>query len=228
MIGHRDRRHGVWLGAARLDDGLNLPASSTAGTALAAGIIRPRPSPPRGRPEAAWRDAGGHLSPNAGWPEAAVAGALAQPWRPRSYAGRSVDLARMGDGQAPTGAPDIMRALALYRATLNLTTCLSPAPALLWPLGPRIFHRTHSDLDADRGVNRFKLYAGSSLIPPFNARGSSHVDVTPVVLAADLRGVTLPNRIVLSPLCMYPARRRRQRLAFRPSQHLRARLPHFR
>ncbi|MEC8563157.1 MAG: adenosylcobinamide-phosphate synthase CbiB [Pseudomonadota bacterium] len=145
MIGHRDRRHLAFgWAAARLDDGLNLPAArlTAVGFALAAGITQAAPlAALRAALRAAWRDAGGHLSPNAGWPEAAVAGALGLTLGgPRSYAGRSVDLARMGDGQAPTGAPDIMRALALYRATLNLTTCLvAGALALLWAFGAADF-----------------------------------------------------------------------------------------
>ncbi|MGB1006799.1 MAG: cobalamin biosynthesis protein CobD/CbiB, partial [Thalassobaculaceae bacterium] len=145
MIGHRDRRHLAFgWAAARLDDGLNLPAARlTAGVfALAAGMTRATPlAAPGAVLRAAWRDAGGHVSPNAGWPEAAMAGALGLTLGgPRSYAGRRVDLARMGDGRVPVGAPDILRALALYRTTLNLIGGLiAGALALIWVIGAADF-----------------------------------------------------------------------------------------
>ena len=62
------------------------------------------------------RDAGKHRSPNAGWPEAALAGALGFKLAgPRVYGGESVDDVFMGDGRADLDAADIFRALALYR-----------------------------------------------------------------------------------------------------------------
>ncbi len=62
------------------------------------------------------RDAGEHRSPNAGWPEAAMAGALGVRLAgPRRYHGQVVDDAWMGDGRAALDAGDIRRALRLYR-----------------------------------------------------------------------------------------------------------------
>jgi adenosylcobinamide-phosphate synthase len=70
---------------------------------------------------AAWRavrrDAGHHRSPNAGYPEAAMAGALGLSLAGRRfYAGVPVEDAMMGAGRRNAGAADIRRALALYRS----------------------------------------------------------------------------------------------------------------
>ena len=62
------------------------------------------------------RDAKKHRSPNAGWPEAAMAGALDFKLAgPRVYGGEIVDDVFMGDGRADLDVTDIFRALALYR-----------------------------------------------------------------------------------------------------------------
>jgi adenosylcobinamide-phosphate synthase len=62
------------------------------------------------------RDAARHRSPNAGYPEAAMAGALGLSLAgPRFYAGIRVEDAFMGDGRREAEAKDIRRALALYR-----------------------------------------------------------------------------------------------------------------
>ena len=63
-----------------------------------------------------WRDAGRHRSPNAGWPEAAMAGALGLRLNgPRVYGDTQVEDAWMGDGRADAVPDDLDRALALYR-----------------------------------------------------------------------------------------------------------------
>jgi adenosylcobinamide-phosphate synthase len=69
---------------------------------------------------AAWRavlrDASRHRSPNAGYPEAAMAGALGLSLAgPRVYGGVIIDDATMGDGRRDATAADIRRALTLYR-----------------------------------------------------------------------------------------------------------------
>ena len=72
---------------------------------------------PRGAVRAVWRDAKRHRSPNAGWPEAAMAGALGLRLAgPRVYGETLVDDAFMGDGRREATAADITRALRLYRA----------------------------------------------------------------------------------------------------------------
>ncbi len=117
MIGHRSARHRAFgWAAARCDDLANLPASrlSVLWILIAAALL------PGAHPAAAWRavlrDAGKHRSPNAGWPEAAFAGALGLRLAgPRRYADEEVDDAWMGEGRAEAGAADIRRALSLYR-----------------------------------------------------------------------------------------------------------------
>jgi adenosylcobinamide-phosphate synthase len=65
---------------------------------------------------ATWRDAAHHRSPNAGYPEAAMAGALGLALAgPRIYDGVEVDDAVMGFGRRDAEAEDIRRALALFR-----------------------------------------------------------------------------------------------------------------
>ncbi|MGP0090154.1 MAG: adenosylcobinamide-phosphate synthase CbiB [Xanthobacteraceae bacterium] len=117
MIGHRTPRHEIFgWAAARLDDLINLPASRlTALLIVAAAAITKDASAPN-----AWRavrrDAWGHRSPNAGYPEAAMAGALGLALAgQRSYGGVTVFDAVMGDGRREANTADIRAALKLYR-----------------------------------------------------------------------------------------------------------------
>jgi adenosylcobinamide-phosphate synthase len=62
------------------------------------------------------RDARAHRSPNAGWPEAAMAGALGLRLAgPRFNGGVAVDDHWMGDGRAEATPADIRRALSVIR-----------------------------------------------------------------------------------------------------------------
>jgi adenosylcobinamide-phosphate synthase len=117
MIGHRTRRHEAFgWAAARLDDLINLPASRLSALLLiAAAATASRPAAAE-----AWRaiarDAPHHRSPNAGYPEAAMAGALDLALAgPRVYAGVEIEDAIMGRGRRAATAADIRRALALFR-----------------------------------------------------------------------------------------------------------------
>lgn len=116
MIGHKDDRYRAfgWC-AARLDDLVNLPASRLSALWLIlASLILPGASA-RSSVRAVFRDARRHRSPNAGWPEAAMAGALdIRLGGPRHYPGQFVDDAWMGDGRPDVAADDIDRALKLY------------------------------------------------------------------------------------------------------------------
>ena len=122
MVGHRTPRHGSYgFAAAKLDDAVNWPAARLAGLwlVLAAGLSREASA------TAAWRimvrDARGHASPNAGWPEAAMAGALGiRLGGARVYAGRLVEDSAMGDGTRMVGAPTIRQALRVYRTACVL------------------------------------------------------------------------------------------------------------
>ncbi len=125
MIGHRTPRHEAFgWAAARLDDLVNLPAARLAALLLALAS----PAGFRRAARAALRDAGRHRSPNAGWPEAAMAGALGLRLAgPRVYGAVRVDDGWMGDGRAEAGADDIGRALRLYRRAcmLGIATMLA-------------------------------------------------------------------------------------------------------
>jgi adenosylcobinamide-phosphate synthase len=117
MIGHRTPRHEAFgWAAARFDDLVNLPASRLSGLLVVlAAVVMPGASP-----AAAWRavrrDAGKHRSPNAGWPEAAMAGALGIALAgPRAYGGVMGNFAFMGEGgRRELTSVDIRRALRLY------------------------------------------------------------------------------------------------------------------
>ena len=132
MIGFRTPRHAAFgWAAARLDDLVNLPASRLAALLIiaAAGLTK------GASPAAAWRavrrDASRHRSPNAGYPEAAMAGALGLMLAgPRAYGGVMVDDAMMGDGRRAADAADIRAALALYRHADAILIALTALLAL--------------------------------------------------------------------------------------------------
>lgn len=113
MIGHRTPRHEAFgWAAARFDDLLNLiPARLTALLiALTHGLTDPRPI---------LRDAPLHRSPNAGWPEAAMAVALNVALSgPRAYHGEMRDYPWVWpEGRRNPGPADIEAACAaLWRA----------------------------------------------------------------------------------------------------------------
>jgi adenosylcobinamide-phosphate synthase len=117
MIGHRTRRYAAFgWAAARLDDLINLPASRLAALFLVLGAMVAGGSP-QGAVRAVRQDARQHRSPNAGWPEAAMAGALGlQLAGPRVYGEEMVADAFMGSGRRSATAADITRALRLFRA----------------------------------------------------------------------------------------------------------------
>lgn len=117
MIGHKTPRHlDFGRAAARLDDLVNLPASRLAALALILAAILQRGASPGTAWRAVRRDAQRHKSPNAGWPEAALAGALGFAIAgPRTYHGRLVSDPWMNDGgRWQLGAADIRQSLALY------------------------------------------------------------------------------------------------------------------
>lgn len=116
MIGHKTPRylHFGWA-AARLDDAANLVPARLAGALIAiAGVLMPRAS--------GWdalrimlRHARKHRSVNAGWPEAAMAGALDLSLAgPRQYGGELVEDAWIGEGTEEAGSAEIRHALGLF------------------------------------------------------------------------------------------------------------------
>ncbi len=117
MIGHRTPRHEAFgWAAARLDDLVNLPASRLAALLLVLAACPKSDASAGDAWRTVWRDASRHRSPNAGYPEAAMAGALGLALAgPRVYGGVRVEDATMGNGQHDAKAADIRRALSLYR-----------------------------------------------------------------------------------------------------------------
>jgi adenosylcobinamide-phosphate synthase len=124
MVGHRSARYrNFGWAAARLDDAANIvPARLTAVLVALTG----------GRPMRTWRavrrDARRHPSPNAGWCEAAYAGALdVRLGGTNVYAGRVEERPFLGDGK-PVQVADLARAAALSR---RVTVAAAVIAALL-------------------------------------------------------------------------------------------------
>jgi len=137
MIGHRDRRY-LYFGrcAARIDDAANLiPARLTALCVTAAAALHFG----RGRAAlVAWRrDAAKHPSPNAGHPEAAIAGALGvQLGGGAFYDGEFEAHPVFGEAEREVSVRDIAAARSLMRlAALLVFAGLALARRTLWALG---------------------------------------------------------------------------------------------
>ena len=137
MIGHKsDRYFAFGWASARVDDLVNLPASRLSAFWLVLASAMISGLSPRGAITAMWRDAPRHRSPNAGWPEAAMAGALGVRLAgPRAYQGTMRDYHWIGDGRETASAPDIRAALRQYRVAcaiqLACVAGLAAAMALL-------------------------------------------------------------------------------------------------
>jgi adenosylcobinamide-phosphate synthase len=133
MIGHKTERHRDFgYASARFDDLVNLPASRLSALLIvgAAAMVD------RAAASRAWRavmrDARKHHSPNAGWSEAAVAGALDLSLAgPRVYDGVTEDDAFMGSGRREANVQDIRAALKLYRRADALLIVIVAALTLI-------------------------------------------------------------------------------------------------
>lgn len=107
LIGHREPRWRMFgWAAARADDLVNLAPARIAGALLAiaggGGLL------------VMWRDAPKHASPNAGWPEAAMAGALRiRLGGPTAYDGVMHERPAFGSGSSPT-VDDLKRGIRIY------------------------------------------------------------------------------------------------------------------
>jgi adenosylcobinamide-phosphate synthase len=121
MIGHRTERHEAFgWASARFDDLVNLPASRLSALWLLLAAI-PLGLSPVGALRTIRNDASHHRSPNAGWPEAAMAGALGVRLSgPRVYGGMPVEERWVGEGRSELTAKDIRDALKFYRTACAL------------------------------------------------------------------------------------------------------------
>ena len=126
LIGHHSEQFEAFgWAAARLDDVVNLPASRL--TALLIAVAASITDLKAGIQAAsvAWRDARLHRSPNAGWPEAAMAGALGIALGgPRVYDGRIANDPWLGKDGKGTTLADLRHALRLYERALVMTVSL--------------------------------------------------------------------------------------------------------
>ncbi len=135
MIGHRNDRY-EYFGkfAARLDDVVNyIPARLTGILIVVAAFLLPSTSG-RSAIQGLQRDARHHKSVNAGWQEAAMAGALGVSLAgPRKYGDQIVDDVWMnGTGRKDATAKDIKSALRLYLISGGLL--LASLMGLAWAL----------------------------------------------------------------------------------------------
>ncbi|MEO8242230.1 MAG: adenosylcobinamide-phosphate synthase CbiB [bacterium] len=111
MIGHLSPRYAAFgWAAARLDDLVNLIPARLTGLAFCAASGRIGSSL-----ALMWRDAGKHRSPNAGWPEAALAGALSVRLSgPRVYDNQVTREPWVNEGAADPDAIDLGHGLDIY------------------------------------------------------------------------------------------------------------------
>ena len=134
MLGYRTGRY-EYLGkaAARLDDLANLiPARLTAVALIGASWSLGPGYDGRNAWRTTWRDGHKHASPNAGYPEAAVAGALGiQLGGPSRYCGERVEKPLLGDARHPLGPEHITQSLRLLdrASVVALVVCVLVA---LW------------------------------------------------------------------------------------------------
>ncbi|MBW4329600.1 adenosylcobinamide-phosphate synthase CbiB [Stakelama sp. CBK3Z-3] len=126
LIGHYEEpwRAFGWA-AARCDDLFNLVPARVAGVVLC--IAAP------GGWRVMLRDHARHASPNAGWPEAAMAGALGVALTgPIAYDGVANDKPWIGGEGRSAGAGDLKRALAVYVRACALLWAI--AGGIIWAL----------------------------------------------------------------------------------------------
>jgi len=117
MIGHRSERHEAFgWAAARIDDVANFIPARLTGFLFV--LLAPQRS---GALTCMTRDARRHRSPNAGWPEAAMAGGLGVRLSgPRIYHGSITNEPWLNEDARDPRAADIAEALTVYRRAMLL------------------------------------------------------------------------------------------------------------
>ena len=148
MIGHlNDRYRHFGKFAARLDDAANfIPARLTGLLAVGATLfLRPSHSVQgigitRRASTVMLTDARLHRSPNAGWPEAAFAGALDLALAgPREYGNEIVgDPMLNSQGRREANASDISAALKLFWIVMNLLSGITIVITVGWFIGQQL------------------------------------------------------------------------------------------
>ncbi|MGI9524294.1 MAG: adenosylcobinamide-phosphate synthase CbiB [Hyphomicrobiaceae bacterium] len=133
MVGHRTPRHAAFgWGSARLDDIINVFPSRSSGLIIAIAAAFAGGSTSSAL-QAMARDAYDHRSPNAGWPEAAMAGALGLALAgPRSYEGKVIEDTWMNKSGRQSAEPaDIDRALRLLICACGVQFAIIAAISLV-------------------------------------------------------------------------------------------------
>jgi adenosylcobinamide-phosphate synthase len=133
MIGHHSPRYRAFgMTAARLDDVLNLIPARLAGLFIVfASAFVPTAKPAQAL-KIMLRDSRLHRSPNAGWPEGAMAGALSLSLAgPRYYTNQTLNEPWIGGGKTNVTPKDISRALYLYSIACLINAMWVSAIAIL-------------------------------------------------------------------------------------------------
>jgi adenosylcobinamide-phosphate synthase len=135
MIGHKSPKylHFGWA-SARLDDLANIPAARLSILLIAAGAALITGRRAAGNAiGTALRDHGLHRSPNSGWPEAAMAGALdVQLAGPRIYAGAEVNEPMInGAGRAVATVADVETGVSIFYGSCGMLVVLAMIVVIL-------------------------------------------------------------------------------------------------
>ncbi|WP_426227961.1 adenosylcobinamide-phosphate synthase CbiB [Pararhizobium sp. DWP3-4] len=138
MIGHKTPKylHFGWA-SARLDDAANIPAARLSILLIAAGATLTTGRRAAGNAlGVALRDHGLHRSPNSGWPEAAMAGALdVQLAGPRIYAGALVNEPMIhGAGRAVATVADVETGVSIFYGACGSLVVLVAIVAVLFSI----------------------------------------------------------------------------------------------
>lgn len=135
MIGHKnDRFRDFGWASARLDDLANWPAARLSAAFIAfAAAVRLGGVAGRRSFSAALRDSGLHRSPNSGWPEAAMAGALdLQLAGPRIYGGVRVSEPMMhASGRNDAGPRDIQKGIYVFYTACTIMAAVVALPSII-------------------------------------------------------------------------------------------------
>ena len=133
MIGYRTKRYRAFgMAAARLDDVLNIVPARLAGLFIVLASVFVPTAKPLQSLKVMLRDSSLHRSPNAGWPEGAMAGALGLSLAgPRQYSNQTINDPWIGSGTTNVKPKDIIKALYLYSIACLINAMWVSAIAIL-------------------------------------------------------------------------------------------------
>lgn len=125
MVGYKHEKYrAIGMVSARLDDVANLIPARLSWLLLSMAAFLCRNDGP-GAVRIGWRDRYNHSSPNCGWPEASVAGALGiRLGGPNNYFGQRVEKPWIGDDVRDISVDDIPRTIRLMWVASTLALAL--------------------------------------------------------------------------------------------------------